>query len=208
MEPGTQSADGAVLSHFDIDGQFPFHIYGAQQDEGSIEGPSATNQGGDPAGDLANRCVWREHVRRAATRETRTSRTAAAISASSSAMTCAPATYRSVSPWPNYLEGATSAAAQVPLRVDAPDAVLPIESARIARRRAIRAEQHRSRPHVARILSPDLTRNDPATEGPTGGPIELDQTSAEVYPYVSALAASRRSIAICCGPDRPTGWCM
>ncbi|MDQ2872895.1 MAG: glycosyl hydrolase, partial [Candidatus Eremiobacteraeota bacterium] len=41
-----------------------------------------------------------------------------------------------------------------------------------------------------RALSPDLTRNDPATEGPTGGPIELDQTSAETYPYISALAAS------------------
>ncbi|HET7814698.1 MAG TPA: hypothetical protein VFL13_10035, partial [Candidatus Baltobacteraceae bacterium] len=34
------------------------------------------------------------------------------------------------------------------------------------------------------------TRNDPATEGPTGGPIELDETSAEVYPYVSAIAPS------------------
>ncbi|MGH8229671.1 MAG: WD40/YVTN/BNR-like repeat-containing protein, partial [Steroidobacteraceae bacterium] len=28
--------------HVALDGQFPFHIYGAQQDEGSFEGPSAT----------------------------------------------------------------------------------------------------------------------------------------------------------------------
>ena len=31
--------------HVALDGQFPFHIYGAQQDEGSFEGPSATPQG-------------------------------------------------------------------------------------------------------------------------------------------------------------------
>src|SRR6185312_9826323 len=31
--------------HVALDEQFPFHIYGAQQDEGSFEGPSATSEG-------------------------------------------------------------------------------------------------------------------------------------------------------------------
>jgi photosystem II stability/assembly factor-like uncharacterized protein/chorismate mutase len=40
------------------------------------------------------------------------------------------------------------------------------------------------------IISPDLTRNDPATEKPSGGPVDLDQTGAEVFPDISALAQS------------------
>jgi photosystem II stability/assembly factor-like uncharacterized protein len=39
-------------------------------------------------------------------------------------------------------------------------------------------------------ISPDLTRNDPATLGPSGGPITKDNTGAEVYGTVFALAES------------------
>src|SRR4029078_4994822 len=40
-------------------------------------------------------------------------------------------------------------------------------------------------------ISPDLTRNDPATLGPSGGPITLDQTGVETYGTVCALTPSR-----------------
>jgi photosystem II stability/assembly factor-like uncharacterized protein len=40
-------------------------------------------------------------------------------------------------------------------------------------------------------ISPDLTRHDPATLGPSGGPITLDQTGVETYATVFALAPSR-----------------
>lgn len=39
-------------------------------------------------------------------------------------------------------------------------------------------------------ISPDLTRNDPATVGPSGGPITLDQTGVETYATVFAIAPS------------------
>ncbi len=39
-------------------------------------------------------------------------------------------------------------------------------------------------------ISPDLTRHDPATLGPSGGPITLDQTTAEYYATIFALAES------------------
>ena len=39
-------------------------------------------------------------------------------------------------------------------------------------------------------ISPDLTRNDPSTEAPSGGPVDLDQSGAEIYPNISALAVS------------------
>ncbi len=41
------------------------------------------------------------------------------------------------------------------------------------------------------IISPDLSRNDPKTTGNTGGPITLDQTGAEIYATVFALAESK-----------------
>jgi photosystem II stability/assembly factor-like uncharacterized protein len=40
------------------------------------------------------------------------------------------------------------------------------------------------------VVSPDLTRHDPATLGPSGGPITLDQTTAEYYGTIFALAES------------------
>ena len=39
-------------------------------------------------------------------------------------------------------------------------------------------------------ISPDLTRHDPATLGPSGGPITLDQTGVETYSTVFTLAPS------------------
>ena len=41
-----------------------------------------------------------------------------------------------------------------------------------------------------RRISPDLTRHDPSTLGPSGGPITLDQTGVETYAVVFTLAPS------------------
>ncbi len=40
-------------------------------------------------------------------------------------------------------------------------------------------------------ISPDLTRADPATLGPSGGPITLDQTGVETYATIFTVAPSR-----------------
>ncbi len=40
-------------------------------------------------------------------------------------------------------------------------------------------------------LSGDLTRNDPSTTGPSGGPITLDQTGVETYATIFTIAPSR-----------------
>ena len=44
--------------------------------------------------------------------------------------------------------------------------------------------------HTWNVISPDLTRHDPKTLKPSGGPITLDNTGAEVYADVFALAES------------------
>ena len=41
-----------------------------------------------------------------------------------------------------------------------------------------------------KVISPDLTRNDPCTEGPSGGPIDYDNTGAELFPDIASLAVS------------------
>ena len=40
-------------------------------------------------------------------------------------------------------------------------------------------------------ISPDLTRHDPNTMGPSGGPIAFDQTGVETYPTIFTVAPSR-----------------
>jgi photosystem II stability/assembly factor-like uncharacterized protein len=47
-------------------------------------------------------------------------------------------------------------------------------------------------------ISPDLTRADPTTMGPSGGPITLDQTGVETYATIFTVAPSRH--------DRDTIW--
>jgi photosystem II stability/assembly factor-like uncharacterized protein len=44
--------------------------------------------------------------------------------------------------------------------------------------------------HSWQRISPDLTRHDPATMGPSGGPITLDQTGVETYATIFTLAPS------------------
>lgn len=45
-------------------------------------------------------------------------------------------------------------------------------------------------------ISPDLTRHDPSTLGPSGGPITLDQTGVETYATVFTVAPSRHDRAV------------
>jgi photosystem II stability/assembly factor-like uncharacterized protein len=45
-------------------------------------------------------------------------------------------------------------------------------------------------------ISPDLTRHDPATMGPSGGPITLDQTGVETYATVFTIAPSHHDINV------------
>jgi photosystem II stability/assembly factor-like uncharacterized protein len=45
-------------------------------------------------------------------------------------------------------------------------------------------------------ISPDLTRHDPTTLGPSGGPITLDQTGVETYATVFSIAPSPRDAQV------------
>ncbi|MBV9269847.1 MAG: glycosyl hydrolase [Candidatus Eremiobacteraeota bacterium] len=174
--------------HISIDDQFPYHIYGAQQDEGSVEGPSATQYGSIPS-DMWRNVAYGESTFVAPEPDNPNITYGSGYFSIFLRYDMRTGQYQSVSPWPNYLEGSTSGEQKYRFAWTHPILFSPSNP-----RELLAGSQYvmstTDRGMHWRVLSPDLTRNDPNTEGPTGGPIELDQTSAEVYPYVSAIGVS------------------
>ncbi len=174
--------------HIAIDNQFPYHIYGAQQDEGSVEGPSATQYGSIPT-DMWRPVAYGESTFVAPEPDNPNVTYGSGYFSIFLRYDMRTGQYQSVSPWPNYLEGSTSAEQKYRFAW-----THPILFSQSNPHELLAGSQYvmstTDRGMHWNVLSPDLTRNDPKTEGPTGGPIELDQTSAEVYAYVSAIGVS------------------
>jgi photosystem II stability/assembly factor-like uncharacterized protein len=174
--------------HVNLDDQFPFHIYGAEQDESSYDGPSATASGDIPLGD------WK-----------------AVTTNESSFVVPQPGdpdiTYssgyftafvkenlrteqmQSVSPWPLFQDGASSAEQKDRFGWTHPILFSPANPKQL-----FTSAQYVFRSDDDGLswtrISPDLTRNEPGTEAASGGPIDLDQSGAEIYPEVYSLAVS------------------
>ncbi len=174
--------------HVALDDQFPFHVYGAQQDEGSFEGPSASPGGSIPPG------AWHS----VALGES----TFVAPQPGDPDVTYGSDYYtvmqrydmktgerRSVSPDPQYLDGVSAAEMKYRLGWTHPIFFSPDDPKELLLGSQYVMKSADGGRTWTRI-SPDLTRNDPRTEKPSGGPVDLDQTGAEVYPDISALAVS------------------
>ncbi len=174
--------------HVALDDQFPFHVYGAQQDEGSFEGPSAAPGGSISPG------AWHS----VALGES----TFVAPQPGDPDVTYGSDYYtvmqrydmktgerRSVSPDPQYLDGVSAAEMKYRLGWTHPIFFSPDDPKEL-----MLASQYVMKSadggRTWTRISPDLTRNDPRTEKPSGGPVDLDQTGAEIYPDISALAVS------------------
>jgi photosystem II stability/assembly factor-like uncharacterized protein len=174
--------------HVAVDDQFPFHIYGAQQDEGSYEGPSATVHGMIPTGEW-NQVAYGESTFVAPKPDDPNITYGSGYFSIFLSYNLATGQYRDVSPWPDYLEGSSSAEQKYRFGWTHPVFFSPADpkALLIGSQYVLKSDDYG---HTWSTISPDLTRNDPATEKPSGGPIDLDQTSAEVFPDVSALAVS------------------
>lgn len=173
--------------HVAIDDQFPFHVFGAAQDEGAYEGASAAI-GGIRRGD------WHE----VALGES----TFVAPEPGDPAVTYGSGYYsafvrldritgqaQNVSPWPRYMAGASSAETKYRFGWTHPIFFSPADPHELLVAAQV-VFSSMDRGQTWSILSPDLTRNDPSTEGPTGGPIDNDHTGAETFPDIASLAAS------------------
>jgi photosystem II stability/assembly factor-like uncharacterized protein len=174
--------------HVSIDDRFPFHIYGAQQDEGSIEGPSASVSG-TISGDEWQRVAYGESTFVAPQPGDPDITYGSGYFSIFLQYDAAIGQYRSVSPWPDYQEGASSAELKYRFGWTHPVLFSPANPKQllVGSQYVLRSDDYGG---TWQTISPDLTRNDPRTEVPTGGPVDLDQTSAEVYPDISSLAVS------------------
>jgi photosystem II stability/assembly factor-like uncharacterized protein len=178
----------AQFYHVNIDDQFPYHIYGAQQDEGSFEGPSAYSGGLIPLG------AWHE-VAYGESTYTVPQPGDPKITYGSGYYSIfvnhdqRAHEYRSVSPWPHYQEGASSGELKYRFGWTHPILFSPANPKQllIAAQCVFKSDDYGT---TWNQISPDLTRNEPSTEVPSGGPVDLDQSGAEIYPLVSALAVS------------------
>ena len=173
--------------HIGLDQRCPFHVYGAAQDEGAFEGPSASNEG-------LTLGVW--HT--VAFGES----TFVAPEPGNEGVTYGSGYYsalmrmetptgelKNVSPWPKYLSGSSSAEMTYRFGWTHPIFFSPVKPHELleAAQFVLKSEDYGQ---TWQRISPDLTRDDKRTEGPTGGPIDLDVTGAETFPDISSLAVS------------------
>jgi len=174
--------------HVAVDDQFPFHIYGAQQDEGSYEGPSSTAHGMIPTGEW-NQVAYGESTFVAPKPDDPSITYGSGYFSIFLSYNLATGQYRDVSPWPDYLEGSSSGEQKYRFGWTHPVFFSPADpkALLIGSQYVLKSDDYG---RTWSTISPDLTRNDPATEKPSGGPIDLDQTSAEIFPDISALAVS------------------
>jgi photosystem II stability/assembly factor-like uncharacterized protein len=173
--------------HVALDGQFPFHIYGAQQDEGSFEGPSATPDGMIPVGDW-QRVAYGESTFVAPLPGHPDITYGSGYFSILLRYNMATGQYQEVSPWPDYQEGASSGELKYRFGWTHPILFAPNSDELLVGSQYVLKSIDGGRTWSR--ISPDLTRNDPTTEGPTGGPINHDASGAEIFPDVSALAVS------------------
>ena len=174
--------------HVSIDDRFPFHVYGAQQDEASVEGPNTSPGGSIGEGDWHD-VAYGESTFVAPEPGDPDITFGSGYFSIFLRYDEATGEYRSVSAWPDYREGASSDELKYRLGWTHPIIFSPVNPSQllVGSQFVLESDDHGL---TWREISPDLTRNDPTSEAPTGGPVDLDQTSAEVFPDVSALAVS------------------
>ncbi len=180
--------------HVNIDDRFPFHIYGAQQDEGATEGPSAS-----PGGSIGLD-AWHETAYGESTPSVPEPGNPDVTYGSGYFSIFLKKDQRtgelsSASPWPRYQEGASSGELKYRFAWTHPIVFSPADPSEL-----LVGSQYvmKSMDHGAtwQTVSPDLTRDEAKTEAPSGGPVDLDQSGAEIYATVSAIAPSPKDAGV------------
>ncbi|MFI4885074.1 MAG: WD40/YVTN/BNR-like repeat-containing protein [Steroidobacterales bacterium] len=174
--------------HANLDDQFPFHIYGAQQDRGSVEAPSAMPSGNIPpvwkaiqGGEMSwvvptPGRSWVTYGSGYYSMEWRENRRTSLVT--------------NVSPWPDYKFGL--AGSKIKYRFGwnhHPVVFAPGNTRELLMGANVVFETTDEGIHW-KPISPDLTRNDKSKQGRPGGPISADVTGEEMFDTLSSIAVS------------------
>ncbi|HKT08356.1 MAG TPA: glycosyl hydrolase, partial [Gemmatimonadaceae bacterium] len=177
----------AQFYHVETTNDFPYQVCGAQQDSGTLCGPSRWDGGidigqwEDVGGGESGYIVARAdspNVVFAGSYDGRLTR----LDRRTHQMTV-------VSPWPDNPMGYSAGDIKYRFQWTYPLAISPRDPNTLYAGAQV---LFRSRNDGAswQVISPDLTRHDPRTLGPSGGPITKDQTSVEYYGTIFAIAPS------------------
>ncbi len=179
--------------HIAIDNQFPYHVYGAQQDEGAYEGPSASDEG---LGLGAWHTVALGESTFVAVNPNDPGTTYGSGYFSSLAEINTPTgELKNVSPWAMYLSGASAAEQKYRFGWTHPVLFSPAKPDELFETAQVVFKSD-DFGRTWTVISPDLTRDDKTTEGPSGGPVYYDQTGVETFPDISSFAISPLSADI------------
>lgn len=174
--------------HVAIDNEFPFHVFGASQDEGAYEGPSA--EVGPGIGPEAWHTVALGESTFVAPDPDNVDVTyGSGYYSSFVRLNRVTGDEKNVSPWPRYMAGNASVDTKYRFGWTHPIFFSPANPHELLVAAQV-VFSSMDNGQTWKIISPDLTRNDPNTEGPSGGPVTLDQTGAETFPDIASLAVS------------------
>ncbi|GAC1651633.1 MAG: hypothetical protein NVS4B3_12660 [Gemmatimonadaceae bacterium] len=183
----------AQFYHVTTTTDFPYHVCGAQQDNSTLCGPSASSGGidirhwydvgGGESGYIA----------------VRTDRPDVAFAGSYGGLLTRKdrrtGLTRMVNPWPDNPMGHSSEDMKYRFQWTFPIIQSPHDPNVIYAAGNVVFKTINEGASWTRI-SPDLTRHDPKTMGPSGGPITKDQTGVETYATIFALAESPVQIGV------------
>ncbi|MDE3135554.1 MAG: glycosyl hydrolase [Acidobacteriota bacterium] len=174
--------------HANLDDQFPFHIYGAQQDRGSDEAPSAVPAGIIPpvwrnvqGGEMSwvvptPGQPWVTYGSGYDSMEWKENRRTGLIT--------------NVSPWPSYKFGLAGSEDKYRYGwIHHPVVFAPGNPKELLMGANVLFETTDEGIHW-KAISPDLTRNDKSKQGRPGGPISADVTGEEMFDTISSIAFS------------------
>ncbi len=174
--------------HANLDNQFPFHIYGAQQDRGSDDGPSAVSFGGIPpvwkdirGGEMSwvvptPGRPWITYGSGYYSIEWKENRRMGLVT--------------NVSPWPDYKFGLAGSKIKYRYGWNHHPVVFALHNPNELLMGAnVLFETFDEGIHW-KVISPDLTRNDKSKQARPGGPISADVTGEEMFDTISSIAFS------------------
>ena len=177
----------AQFYHVTTTNHFPYQVCGAQQDNSTLCGPSRkaggidindwVDAGGGESGYIASRPdnpdvvyagSYGAHLTR---KDLRTGLT------------------RNINPWPDNPMGHSASDLKYRFQWTFPIVLSPFNP-NVLYATSNHVHRTTNEGQSWEVISPDLTRNDPRTQGPSGGPLTKDQTSVEYYGVIFTFAES------------------